>query len=781
MFRSARISTLCLASLVMISSSAFGQERYNVAEKSIDDLRAAMHSKKMTPRDLTQLYLDRITAIDRNGPTLNSVIEINPHALEDANAVEDEKRNATARGNGKLYGMPILVKDNLDATPMVNSAGSLALKEHRPKSDSTVVMKLRDAGAIILGKTNLSEWANFRGNRSTSGWSSRGGQTRNPYALDRNPCGSSSGTGTAIAASLAVAGIGTETDGSIICPSAVAGLVGIKPTVGLVSRAGIIPISASQDTAGPMARTVQDAAMILEVIAGPDERDKATLEIPDQMTFDFSKRLKPDALQGKRIGVIKGSADYQPGLADAFLKAQGVMKRGGATLVEVTIPTKGQWDDAEFQVLLYEFKDGLERYLRDSYAPYETMRELIEFNQRNKAKVMPFFGQELFEQAYAKGTLSEKQYLQAKSKARSLARDKGLYAVMAAHKLDAVIAPSTSPAWLTDPINADHFTGAGYGMAAVAGTPSITVPMGDVHGLPVGVTFMAKAWEERKLIELAYAYEQATKHRKAPLYLPTVSFIKPQTIFRVVTLNIYHDKAEWLQRRPQITETLRELQPDVIALQEVIQTETTANQATVIAYDLGYHATFASTDPKGQAKRYGNAILTRITPIRTAEVKLNPLSDSRTAVMVEIEKEGRTFAVFDTHLNFENNANGERIRSEQVGDLVRFIDANRRDGIAVIAGDFNTVSNAPELAKLTAAFRSAYDAIHVDANKEERDHTTLNPSYFSELRDLRRIDHVFYDPRKLTPTNATRLFVAPDERGVFATDHFGVMSDFQVN
>lgn len=775
------IGLAAFAAAMAISNVASAQQPYNVAEKSISDLRNAIYAKQLTPSEITQSYLTRIDEIDRSGPALNSVIEVNAQALDEARQLEREKANGTAKGNGKLYGMPILVKDNLDATPMANSAGSLAMKDHRPSKDSTVVEKLRDAGAIVIGKTNLSEWANFRGNRSTSGWSSRGGQTKNPYALDRNPCGSSSGTGTAIAASLAVAGIGTETHGSIICPSAVAGLVGIKPTVGLVSRAGIIPISATQDTAGPMARTVQDAAMILEVIAGPDERDKATLQIPESMTFDFGKRLKPDALKGKRIGFIKGSGDYHPDLAKAFAKAQEDMKRLGATLVPVTIPTKGQWDDAEFQVLLYEFKDGLERYLRESNAPYKTMKELIEFNRRNADTVMPYFAQELFEKANAKGTLKEKEYLTAKAKARNLAREKGLYAVMDANKLDAVIAPSTSPAWPTDPVNADHFTGAGYGMAAVAGTPSITVPMGDVHGLPIGVTFMAKAWQEHKLIELAYAYEQGTKHRKAPTYQPSISQQQPKTTLRVVTLNLFHDKNEWLNRRPQITDTLRELQPDAIALQEVIQTDTTANQATVLAYDLGYHATFVSTDPKGQVKRYGNAILTRTTPIRTAETRLNPLDDSRTAVMTEIEKDGKRFAIFDTHLNYENNANGERIRSEQVGDLVRFVDANRGNAIAVIAGDFNTVSNARELASITTTFNSAYDAIHRDANRNEREHTTLNPKFFSEERDLRRIDHVFYDAKKLTPVNAERLFVKPDGNGIYATDHFGVIADFTVN
>lgn len=770
------------AALVMLLGGSLSTHALalDVAGKSISDLQRALYLKQVSPSDLTRQYLARIEALDRKGPALNSVIEVNADALKEAQKIEGEKHSGSAIGNGKLYGIPILVKDNLDATPMVNSAGSLALKDHRPSRDSTVVMKLRDAGAIILGKTNLSEWANFRSIRSTSGWSSRGGQTKNPYALDRNPCGSSSGTGTAIAASLAAAGIGTETDGSIICPSAVAGLVGIKPTVGLVSRAGIIPISASQDTAGPMARSVKDAAMILEVIAGPDERDPATDAIPDSMTFDFGKRLRTDALKGKRIGVLKGSGDYQPGLTASFAKAQEDLKRAGATLVEVTVPTKGQWDDAEYEVLLYEFKDGLERYLRESNAPYTTLAQLIDFNRANAGSVMPFFAQEIFEKANAKGTLKDADYIKARDKARSLARTKGLYATLDKDRLDALIAPSTSPAWPTDPVNGDHFTGAGYGMAAVAGTPSMTVPMGHVQGLPVGLTFMMKAWQEHALIEMAYAYEQVTRHRREPAFAPAISAQPDPTPFKAVSLNIFHDRSDWLKRRVQITDALRDMQPDAIVLQEVIQTAETANQANVLAYDLGYHAFFASTDPAGQVKRYGNAILTRSVPLRTAETKLEPSGDARTAAMVEIEHNGQRVAIFGTHLNYENNLNGARIRAGQITGLLNFIRENRGDAITLLAGDFNTVSYAAEMQPLNELLASAYDAVHADARKDEFAHTTLNPVFFSEVRDLRRIDHIYYDPQRMKPVRAERILLIPDPDGVYATDHFGVMAEFEL-
>ncbi|QIL21245.1 amidase [Thermomonas sp. HDW16] len=495
--------------------SAFAYE-----EASIASLQQQMAAGSLTSHALTQAYLDRIAAIDDAGPTLNAVIETNPDALKEADALDAERKAGKLRG--PLHGIPILLKDNIDATPMVNSAGSLALANHRPKSDAFLVAKLREAGAVIIGKTNLSEWANIRSTRSTSGWSARGGQTKNPYALDRNPCGSSAGTGTAIAANLSTVGIGTETDGSIICPSAVAGLVGIKPTVGLVSRSGIIPISHSQDTAGPMARSVADAAAVLTAIAAADVADTATQERAARSAIDYTTHLKPDALKGARIGVLRKAMGYQPDVDAAFERAAAALKAAGATVVDAEIPTAGQWDADELEVLLYELKADLNAYLASSGAPVKTLADVIVFNKQNADTEMRYFAQELFEQAQAKGPLTDKAYRDARDKARRLAGPQGIDAALKKQDLDALVAPSMSPAWLTDPINGDHFTGAGYGAAAVARYPSITVPMGDSHGLPLGITFMGTAWSEARLVELAYSYEQASKARKPPQFLPSV-------------------------------------------------------------------------------------------------------------------------------------------------------------------------------------------------------------------------------------------------------------------
>ena len=501
------------------ADAAFAHE-----EADITSLQRQMAAGTLTSRALAQAYLDRIAAIDDAGPMLNAVIETNPDALKEADALDAERKAGKLRG--PMHGIPVLLKDNIDATPMVNSAGSLALAEHRPKADAFLVQQLRAAGAVILGKTNLSEWANFRSSRSTSGWSGRGGQTKNPYALDRNPCGSSAGTGSAIAANLAAVGIGTETDGSIICPSAVAGLVGLKPTVGLVSRSGIIPISHSQDTAGPMARTVADAAVMLTAIAAMDANDAATAEYTTRAATDYTTHLKADALKGARIGVLRKSMGYQPDVDATFERAVTALKAAGATVVDAEIPTAGKWDDAEFEVLLYEFKADLEAYLAASGAPYKTLSGLIAFNKEHAAEEMPYFAQEIFEQANAKGPLTDVAYISARDKARKLAGPDGIMAALKKQDLDVLVAPSMSPAWPTDPINGDHFTGAGYGAAAVARTPSITVPMGDSHGLPLGITFMGPAWSEARLIELAYAYEQASKARKPPRLLPTAEIGK---------------------------------------------------------------------------------------------------------------------------------------------------------------------------------------------------------------------------------------------------------------
>ena len=492
----------------------------DVAELSASDARDRMAAGAITSRALTQAYLDRIAALDDGGPRLDSVIELNPSAVADAEALDAERARGTVRG--PLHGIPVLLKDNIDVAGMINSAGSLALADHRPKQDAFVAARLRAAGAVILGKTNLSEWANFRSTRSSSGWSSRGGQTKNPYVLDRNPCGSSSGTGTAVAASLGAIGVGTETDGSIICPAAVSGLVGLKPTVGLVSRTGIIPISVSQDTAGPMARTVADAALLLTAMAGVDANDPAAAAATGKIAADYTSFLKTDALRGKRIGVLRQAMGFHPAVDAATTAALEAIRKQGAELVDVKVGTYNDWNDAEFTVLLYEFKDGLNAYLKSSGAPHASLEALIAYNKANADRVMPFFGQAIFEQAQAKGALTDAAYVKARDAARRPAGKEGLVAALEANRLDALIAPSMSPAWPTDHVLGDHFVGAGYGMAAVAGTPSITVPVGETHGLPIGVTFMGRAYSESDLLGYAYALEQATRARKAPQFIATL-------------------------------------------------------------------------------------------------------------------------------------------------------------------------------------------------------------------------------------------------------------------
>jgi amidase len=492
----------------------------DVVELSASDARGRMAAGTLTSKSLTEAYLARIAAIDKAGPTLNSVIELNPEAVEQAASLDAER--AAGKVRGPMHGIPVLLKDNIDVAGLVNSAGSLALAEHRPARDAFLAARLREAGAVILGKANLSEWANFRSERSTSGWSSRGGQTKNPYVLDRNPCGSSSGTGTAIAASLAAAGIGTETDGSIICPSSVAGLVGLKPTVGLVSRSGIIPISASQDTAGPMTRTVADAALLLSAIAGVDDRDPAGAAAIGRVAADYTTFLKPDALRGKRFGLLRRAMGYHPDVDKAIVNAVERITAQGGEVIDVAITTYRQWGDAEYEVLLYEFKDGLNAYLAASNAPIGSLEALIAWNSANAAKTMPFFGQDIFEKAQAKGPLTDRAYRAAREKARRLAGRDGLLAALDRARLDAIITTSTSPAWPTDHVLGDHFVGAGYGVAAVAGTPSITIPAGESFGLPVGVTLLGRPWTEGELLGYAFALEQQLRARKPPTFVPTL-------------------------------------------------------------------------------------------------------------------------------------------------------------------------------------------------------------------------------------------------------------------
>lgn len=504
-------------------AQAPGSSSVDVVELSAVDARARIEAGTLTSRALTQAYLDRIAGVDDDGPRLNSVIELNSAALADADALDTEQRAGKRRG--PLHGLPVLIKDNIDAAGMVNSAGSLAMAEHRPRQDAFVIARLRAAGAVILGRTNLSEWANFRSNRSTSGWSSRGGQTKNPYVLDRNPCGSSSGTGTAIAASLAAVGVGTETDGSIICPSAVNGLVGLKPTLGLVSRSGIIPISISQDTAGPMGRSVADVALLMTAMAGVDPADPAATAAQGRIAADYSTALDPNALAGKRIGVLRQAVGAHPAVAQALESALTTMRARGATVIDVTVERYGDWGDPELQVLLYEFKDGLNRYLQQSGAPHESLAALIAWNRSQAERVMPWFGQELFEQAEAKGPLTEPAYQEARATSLRGARDRALLASLDRERLDALVAPSMSAAWPTDLLLGDHFTGDGsaVAIAAIAGTPSITVPVTQHYGLPLAVTLLGRAYGEADLLALAYALEQATKARRPPQFLPTLT------------------------------------------------------------------------------------------------------------------------------------------------------------------------------------------------------------------------------------------------------------------
>lgn len=496
---------------------------FELDEITIGQLAEGISSVKFTSRSITEEYIARIEAIDRNGPALHSVIELNPDALAIADALDKERKEKGARG--PLHGIPVLIKDNIDtADQMATTAGSLALVGAKPPKDAFLVQQLRRAGAVILGKTNLSEWANIRSNRSTSGWSGRGGLTKNPYALDRNTSGSSSGSAVAVSANLCVAAVGTETDGSIVSPSSVNGIVGIKPTVGLVSRTGVIPISHTQDTAGPMARTVRDAAILLGALAGIDTEDKATSGSNGKLLTDYTQHLDPKGLRGAKIGVVRKYFEFHPRVDAIMNEALNALKQQGAILIDpAKIETIGKYDDTELTVLLYELKADLNAYLarRGPGAPVHSLKELIEYNERNAKKEMPYFGQETFLKAEAKGSLRSKEYLDALKKNQRMARKEGIDAVMDKHKLDALVAPTDAPAWVTDLIDGDHFIGGSSTAAAVAGYPSITVPAGFVFGLPVGISFFGRAWSESTLLKLAYSFEQATQRRKQPRFLPT--------------------------------------------------------------------------------------------------------------------------------------------------------------------------------------------------------------------------------------------------------------------
>lgn len=510
--------------------STFGVARaddFDLLDATISQLADRMADGSTTSFEIVEKYLGRISALDRQGPMLRHIIEVNPDAMAIAAGLDRERNSGLARG--PLHGIPILLKDNIaTGDRMTATAGSLAMAGARSSRDAFLAGRLRAAGAVLLGKTNMSEWANFRSTRSSSGWSSRGGQGRNPYVLDRSPCGSSSGTGGAISANYAVAGIGTETDGSITCPAATVGLVGIKPTVGLVSRSGIIPISVTQDTAGPMARTVTDAAILLTALAGvADPLDPATAPSARLAGIDYTRSLQPEGLKGARLGVVrKVFTGYNDATDRLFEQALEVMRLMGAVLVDpADVPHAGEYDAAEFTVLLYEFKAGLNAYLAElgPTAPVHSLQEVIAFNDREQDRVMPYFAQEIMHQAQAKGSLGALEYRRARATCRRLSRVLGIDAVMNRLRLDALVAPTGNPAWPIDLVNGDHFTGSVTTPAAVAGYPHITVPGGFVQELPVGISFFGRAWSEPTLLRVAYGFEQATRHRRPPGFLPSIN------------------------------------------------------------------------------------------------------------------------------------------------------------------------------------------------------------------------------------------------------------------
>ena len=513
---------------------AFGKERKTkkkpeedaIEQLTIAGVQDAFSSGRLTSHVLTERFLARIHKFDQTGPAINAVIELNPDAPKIAAALDRERKAGKVRG--PLHGIPVLIKDNIDtADRMATTAGSLALVENHAAEDAHVATQLRAAGAVILGKTNLSEWANFRSDRSTSGWSGRGGQTRNPYALDRNPCGSSSGSAAAVSAGFCIVGVGTETDGSVVCPSSVNGLVGIKPTVGLISRAGIIPIAHSQDTAGPMARNVHDAAILLSVLAGVDPRDGATQPAAAHIQSDYTQLLDAKGLKGARIGIARKFFGISPAVDKAMEDSIAVMKREGAVIVDpADLPTHGKFGDFESTVLQYEFKSDLNQYLSKvpSGVPVHSLADVIDFNSKNRVKEMPYFEQELLIYSEKRGPLTDQAYLDALTMSKDMAGRDGIDAVIASQSLDAIVAPTSGPAWLTDWISGDHDSGGCSQPPAVAGYPHITVPAGSAFGMPFGISFFGAAWTEPKLLKLAYAFEQTTKIRRAPAFLSTAAW-----------------------------------------------------------------------------------------------------------------------------------------------------------------------------------------------------------------------------------------------------------------
>jgi amidase len=518
-----------VTALVLISLVSCNQERgkkdlssavFRFEEFTIARLQQGYKNGDFTITDVVQAYLDRIKAIDGNGPMLNAVIRVNPDALSIAAQLDKEMKEGTIRG--PMHGVPVLLKDNIDTHDgMETTAGSRALRGSHPLNDSFVAQKLREAGAVIIGKANLSEWANFRGNLSSSGWSGVGGQTKNPYILDRNPCGSSSGSGVAVSANMCMIAIGTETNGSIVCPSTANGVVGIKPTVGLISRSGIVPISFTQDTPGPMARTVTDAALALGALTGIDPHDSKTAASEGKFLTDYTPFLREDGLQGKRIGWYTAGRGQHYKVDTLMQRAVDFIKSSGAEVIEIDNIYSREVNSLSFQVLLYEFKDGLNKYFASlgETAPVKNIEELIAFN-RNDTVELRFYDQELLLEAQKKGSIGSKEFIDILSKMNRLVRDEGIDMVMDKNRLDAIMAPTGSPAWMTDLINGDAYGVSSSSPAAIAGYPNVSVPMGFIDGLPVGISFFGRAWSEPLLLEIAYAYETGTRYRRPPEFKP---------------------------------------------------------------------------------------------------------------------------------------------------------------------------------------------------------------------------------------------------------------------